>query len=432
MSKHVVGSLVAAVAVAAFGLVGCGGEDAQQVGVDSVPPGEECEQGGIVVDVDGEEHYVCDGEDGESPDVETERVDADAQGNPCDTEALKITVEPADGSEPVVDYVCDGASATVDVSPAGPDSECGEAGGVVVEVTESGSDAPDDTATICNGEAGAEVDVEAAPQEDCPEGGIRVRVEGDDGEFGEWMPVCDGESPTVDLERTTPSHPDTTCEFRGVIISVTGADGDVQKTEICEQLPPGAELVAYFPFDPDLFFDASGDPEQFSGFMSIPSGAGFFTHSAWFDDPVGQYGGVEEVGDTDFALFSGWTTKSSPIDDYSDVGMAQVGTDQLEGYANPTIDVGHGLSDEGPTEVEVFFYPDYDPEDDDQEVFGTGLPEIEQQSDIATFSATADVMVDQEDAFSSFFLVGAGSTDSNNEWALSDVFIYATPVDVEE
>ena len=143
---------------------GCGADDAPQLSVSSIAPGATCEAGGTLLEIDGEEYVICDGihgedgadgEDGDSPEISTERVDADDSDNPCGTEALKVSIAPADGGDPIVEYICDSM--------------------------------------------GSGIEIEPAPEDECVADGIRVRFEDDQGNMGEWILLCDssGEPPVA-------------------------------------------------------------------------------------------------------------------------------------------------------------------------------------------------------------------------------------------
>lgn len=92
-------------------LAACGGE-AAEVSVSDEQPGDNCPEGGVVVTVDGEDFYACDGEDGEdghdgeSPTISTEEVAADDPDNPCEYEATLVTVESTDGTV-TEEYFCE-------------------------------------------------------------------------------------------------------------------------------------------------------------------------------------------------------------------------------------------------------------------------------------------------------------------------------------
>lgn len=393
---------------------GCGGQETQQMEVESVEPGAACPSGGIAVEVDGETHYICDGSDGSSPQVHTERVGADHPDNPCGTEALEVTVEPAGGGAPTVEYVCDGSSQDVDISPAGPDSECGDAGGVVIEMTDA--DGTPTSETICHGGETGAVDIESASE--CDGEGIRIRLDNDD-----WMTVCegDGEIVSVKLEPTTPSHPESSCDYRGTLITFEEVDGTEETVEVCESLPEGAELIGYWSLRSQDFNDGSG-PEAIRGFYPV-SGAGYFTHTAFYQEPqdVGDFTGHATVDNTDFATFSGWTTKSQDFDQeaWADIRVP------LEGYESPTVDVGYGLGDDGPTGARVYFVENYDAvEPDFQSIADL---EVDTGDPVATNQATYDGSI-EDDVISSFVVLGYDAQAADNQWAFSDVFVYAYPI----
>lgn len=106
----------AAIMSLVLALAACGGE-ATEVSVDSEEAGDNCEAGGVKVTIDGEDHYVCDGDDGsdgedgadgvdgESPHITTANVEAGEGDNPCEYSAIEVTVENPDGST-IVDYLC--------------------------------------------------------------------------------------------------------------------------------------------------------------------------------------------------------------------------------------------------------------------------------------------------------------------------------------
>lgn len=470
---------------------GCGGEEPQQFDVDRVEPGGECEYGGVVVDLDGDDHYICDGADGQdgataeidvedvgaddadnpcdtdavkvtvepagggeetveyvcdgdSPNISTQRVDADHADNPCGTDALEVVIEPADGGDPAVEYVCDGKAPQVDVTIA--DDECGEAGGVILEV--SGDDGESTTEAICNGEDGedgSDIEVEPATDDECEEGGIRVRTEGDDGQFGPWMAVCngidgqdgedgqdgqdgqdgedgqdgadgeDGVGTEVILEETTPSHPSSDCDYRGVLMTIIDPDGSGQSLHFCEALPTGTEVVAYFSFAAGDFDDTE-DPH---GFLPTEGDSAFFTHTAFTTDPRGVYLGQDSIGQRDYAKFGDWQVGN--VQEDSPTAFVQI---DLDGYSEPTIDFSHGLNDDGPGIYGAFFYDDINVDD------GTVIanPDIDRQDEFDTEVATYEGSIDGTTT-SAFAITGYDSEATVNEWAFSDVFIYAYPVD---
>ena len=98
----------------------CGGEaevDAPEISVHAEAPGEECPTGGLHLIVDGQEFYLCNGADGaegdhgatgdtgDSPVISTAQRAAGDGNNPCEGDALEITITNP-GEDPVVEYVC--------------------------------------------------------------------------------------------------------------------------------------------------------------------------------------------------------------------------------------------------------------------------------------------------------------------------------------
>lgn len=91
---------VVVTAVAALG--GCG--DSSTANFEVEPPGENCPDGGIRITTDDETYFAC---DGDGSDVTTEQVSAYDPDNPCDTNAVRITITRPD-TDPSVEYVCQG------------------------------------------------------------------------------------------------------------------------------------------------------------------------------------------------------------------------------------------------------------------------------------------------------------------------------------
>lgn len=87
---------------AAGALGGCG--DSSTASFEVEPPGENCPDGGIRITTDDETYFAC---DGDGSDVSTEQVSAYDPDNPCDTNAVRITITRPD-ADPSVEYVCQG------------------------------------------------------------------------------------------------------------------------------------------------------------------------------------------------------------------------------------------------------------------------------------------------------------------------------------
>ncbi|MFW6049925.1 MAG: hypothetical protein ACODAU_02055 [Myxococcota bacterium] len=93
--KQITGALLGATL-----LWGCG--DGSTADIEAEPPGENCPDGGIRITTDDETYYAC---NGDASDVTTEQVSAFDPDNPCDTNAVRITIT-RPGTEPSVEYVC--------------------------------------------------------------------------------------------------------------------------------------------------------------------------------------------------------------------------------------------------------------------------------------------------------------------------------------
>ncbi|MFU8802447.1 MAG: hypothetical protein ACNA8W_01440 [Bradymonadaceae bacterium] len=234
--------------IGALGLVGCASSEGPQgstgaqgpegpapdVSIEVETAGENCEFGGVRVTIGNEDpFFVCNGEDGSpgapgndgdhgdkgdkgdegddgiTPTITVEEIEETDTEHDCDAGGFVVTVDPNDGTDPTVEYLCHGeqgeqgepgetGAATgitiVEFDGGDEGDNCVDTGGLKITTTSldvDGNDVTDDY-FVCHGAEGdagtsPTVSVRPADTTECDDmGGTVLTVDGTDYE------ICDG------------------------------------------------------------------------------------------------------------------------------------------------------------------------------------------------------------------------------------------------